>query len=80
MLTKALEIRKDYDDAMAYINLLYRERADLHCDDPAARDADNKTADDWVEKAKTTRQAKAEKAKEQHGIVLDQTKPGGESK
>jgi tetratricopeptide (TPR) repeat protein len=75
MLNKALEIRKDYDDAMAYINLLYRERADLHCDDPAARDADNKTADDWVEKAKTTRQAKAEKAKEQHGIVLDQQKP-----
>jgi tetratricopeptide (TPR) repeat protein len=75
MLNKALEIRKDYDDAMAYINLLYRERADLHCDDLAARDADNKTADDWVEKAKTTRQAKAEKAKEQHGIVLDQQKP-----
>jgi len=72
MLNKALEIRKDYDDAMAYINLLYRERADLHCDDAAAREADNKTADEWVEKAKTTRQAKAEKAKEQHGIVLDQ--------
>jgi tetratricopeptide (TPR) repeat protein len=75
MLNKALEIRKDYDDAMAYINLLYRERADIQCGDPAAREADNKTADDWVEKAKTTRQAKAEKAKEQHGIVLDQTKP-----
>ena len=75
MLNKALEIRKDYDDAMAYINLLYRERADIQCGDAAAREADNKTADDWVEKAKTTRQAKAEKAKEQHGIVLDQQKP-----
>ena len=80
MLNKALDIRKDYDDAMAYINLLYRERADLQCGDAAARDADNKTADEWVEKAKTTRQAKAEKAKEQHGIVLDQTKPGGQTK
>lgn len=79
MLNKSLEIKKDYDDAMAYINLLYRERADLHCDDPAAREADNKTADEWVEKAKATRQAKAEKAKEQHGIVLEQPQ-GGETK
>jgi tetratricopeptide (TPR) repeat protein len=75
MLNKALDIRKDYDDAMAYINLLYRERADIQCGDAAAREADNKTADEWVEKAKATRQAKAEKAKEQHGIVLEQQKP-----
>jgi tetratricopeptide (TPR) repeat protein len=79
MLNKALSLRKDYDDAMAYINLLYRERADLQCGDADARAADNKTADEWVEKAKTTRQAKAEKAKEQHGIVLDQQQ-GGQTK
>jgi tetratricopeptide (TPR) repeat protein len=71
MLNKSLEIKKDYDDAMAYMNLLYRERADYQCGDQAAREADLKTADEWVEKAKTTRQAKADKAKEQHGIVLD---------
>ncbi len=29
MLVRALEVRPDYDDAMAYMNLLYRERADL---------------------------------------------------
>ena len=34
MLEKALELRPDYDDAMAYMNLMYRERADLQCDDP----------------------------------------------
>ena len=28
-LEKALEIDQEYDDAMAYMNLLYRERADL---------------------------------------------------
>jgi tetratricopeptide (TPR) repeat protein len=72
MLNKSLEIKKDYDDAMAYMNLLYRERADYQCGDQAAREADLKTADEWVEKAKTTRQAKADKAKEQHGIVLEQ--------
>jgi tetratricopeptide (TPR) repeat protein len=76
MLQKALEIQKDYDDAMVYINLMYRERADLHCDDLAARDADEKAADEWVEKAKASRQAKADKAKEQHGIVLDQPQSG----
>ena len=43
MLQKALQIRPDYDDAMAYLNLLYRERADYECDNPAARAADIKT-------------------------------------
>ena len=28
-LEKALQLRPDYDDAMAYLNLLYRERARL---------------------------------------------------
>ena len=35
-LNKALELRPDYDDAMAYLNLMYREKADVECDDPAA--------------------------------------------
>src|SRR5215470_2449045 len=34
MLVKALALRPDYDDAMAYMNLLYRERANLRCNDP----------------------------------------------
>jgi len=25
-------LRTDYDDAMAYMNLMYRERADVQCD------------------------------------------------
>src|SRR6201987_4360308 len=44
-LNKALQLRPDYDDAMAYMNLLYREKADLECTDPGARAADLKTAD-----------------------------------
>jgi tetratricopeptide (TPR) repeat protein len=72
MLEKAITLRKDYDDAMAYLNLLYRERADLHCDDLEARQADIKLANDMVEKTMATKRAKAEKANEQHGIVLDQ--------
>ncbi len=69
MLQKALQIRPDYDDAMAYLNLLYRRHADIQCSDPAAREADLKTADDWVNKTLATKKAKAEKQQAQ-GITL----------
>jgi len=72
MLNKALEQRKDYDDAMAYLNLLYRQRADQQCPDTETAMADLKAADDWVTKAMDTKKQKAAKASEQHGIVLDQ--------
>jgi len=71
MLQKALQIRPDYDDAMAYMNLLYRERADYECDDLAARATDTKTANDWIDKTLATKKAKAEK-QGVGGIVLDQ--------
>ena len=61
-LEKALQLRPDYDDAMAYMNLMYRERADYECDDPAARAADKKTADEWVDKTMATKKAKGRKA------------------
>ncbi|HEY7615544.1 MAG TPA: tetratricopeptide repeat protein [Terriglobales bacterium] len=70
MLDKALQLRPDYDDAMAYMNLLYREKADLQCDDPAAYAADIKTADDWVDKTMATKKAKAEKQPGAQGITM----------
>jgi tetratricopeptide (TPR) repeat protein len=60
MLSRTLEIRPEYDDAMAYLNLLYRERADIQCGDPAARDADLTTADHWVGLTLKTKKRKAE--------------------
>ncbi len=60
-LQKALQLRPDYDDAMAYLNLLYRERADIECENPEQREADFKTADEWVDKTMATKKAKAEK-------------------
>jgi tetratricopeptide (TPR) repeat protein len=59
-LRKALELRPDYDDAMAYMNLMYRQRAEYECHDPAARKADLKAADDWVERTMETKKKKAE--------------------
>lgn len=72
MLNKALVLRKDYDDAMAYLNLLYREKADIECGDPAARASDLKTADEWVDKTMATKKAKAEKQTGPGGITAEQ--------
>jgi len=73
-LNKAIQLRPDYDDAMAYLNLMYREKADVECDDLATRQEDLKTADNWVDKTLSTKKAKAEKQPGQQGITLDQPK------
>ena len=75
-LDKAVKLREDYDDAMAYMNLMYRERADIECDDESARAADLKTADQWVDKAMQAKQARAAKAAAAQGgqITMDQSK------
>jgi tetratricopeptide (TPR) repeat protein len=73
-LNKALQLRPDYDDAMAYMNLMYREKADVECDDLATRAADLKTADEWVDKTMATKKAKAEKQPGAQGITMDQPK------
>jgi len=59
-LQAALQIDPEYDDAMAYMNLLIRERADLR-DDKQAYEQDIKEADNWVQKALDTKRVKAER-------------------
>jgi hypothetical protein len=44
------------------MNLMYRERADIQCDDPIARAADLKTADEWVDKTMAIKKASAKTA------------------
>lgn len=58
-LNKALELRPDYDDAMAYLNLLLRRKAD-EATSPDERAMLLKQADDLVEKAKEIKQKKME--------------------
>jgi tetratricopeptide (TPR) repeat protein len=58
-LKKALELRPDYDDAMAYLNLLLRRKAD-EATSPEERADLLKQADDLVEKAKEIKQKKME--------------------
>lgn len=78
MLQTAIDKREDYDDAMAYLNLLYRRKAnDMTCDDAAARADYIKTANDWSDKAMAARKKKAEAAAKKNagGIILEQQQP-----
>jgi len=58
-LKKALEIRSDYDDAMAYLNLLYRRKADM-VESADERAALQKQADELIDKVKEIKQRRAE--------------------
>ena len=71
-LQKALDIDPESDDAMAYMNLLIRERADL-ADDKDAYKKQVEEADTWLQKALDTKKAKQEKAekKTSGGIVQE---------
>ncbi len=55
-LQKAIELKPNYSDAMAYLNLMYRQKADIEMDNDA-RLADLKTADEWQQKAINARKA-----------------------
>ena len=57
-LQKALQIRPDYDDAMAYLSLLLRRKADM-ADSAEERDNLQKQADDYLDKVKEIKQKKA---------------------
>jgi len=58
-LQKAISLRPDYDDAMAYLNLLYRRKADM-VEKPDERAALLKQADDLVDKVKEIKQKRAD--------------------
>jgi TonB family protein len=60
-LRKALELNPRYDDAMAYMNLLIRQRADLRAT-TAEYTREIAEADDWVRKALETKKQKAQMA------------------
>ncbi|MGA2133319.1 MAG: tetratricopeptide repeat protein [Bryobacteraceae bacterium] len=69
-LDKALQLDPEYDDAMAYENLLYREKADLEESSDAYK-KDTDVADNWVQKSLDTRKIKAERKPTGGGITTD---------
>jgi len=71
-LQKAIDIDKEYDDAMAYMNLLVRERADL-LDSGDEYKKQIEVADNWLQKALDTKKIKAARQPgNAGGIVAEQ--------
>jgi hypothetical protein len=58
-LKHAIELRPDYDDAMAYLNLLYRRKADTAASESAREQLLN-MADDLIDKVKEIKEKRAE--------------------
>jgi len=71
-LKHAISIKPDYDDAMAYLQLTYRSKANLECGDEAARKSDLAQADEWIQKAMGARKANelAKEKKNSGGVTM----------
>jgi tetratricopeptide (TPR) repeat protein len=71
-LNQALDDRPNYSEAMAYLNLLYRRKADVDYGNNAAVTEDVAQADKWRDDAMGTRKANEEKKNQgPGGITLD---------
>ncbi|HEY6487556.1 MAG: tetratricopeptide repeat protein [Terracidiphilus sp.] len=71
-LNQAVANRPNYDDAMAYLNLIYRRKADVDFGDASAVKQDMAQAEEWRTKAMGTRKANEEKKdKGPGGITMD---------
>jgi Tfp pilus assembly protein PilF len=62
-LSHAISIRPDYDDAMAYLNLLYRRKADTEASE-SEREQLIKMADDLIDRVKDIKQKRAEESRQ----------------
>jgi tetratricopeptide (TPR) repeat protein len=69
-LEKALELDREYDEAMAYLNLLLRQRADLQ-DTADAYRKDTDTADAWIQRTLETKKVKAARTPGARGITTE---------
>lgn len=63
-LQKAIQVKPDYDDAMSYLNLLYRRKADM-VDSADERASYLKQADELLDKVKEIKQKRAEQPQQQ---------------
>ena len=69
-LERALQLDPEYDDAMAYVNLLTRERADL-VDTQEEYKKEIEVADNWIQKALQAKKTKAERKPAGGGITTE---------
>ena len=73
-LQQAVNDNPNYDDAMQYLNLTYRRKADLECGNDDARKADLAQADQWVQKATGARKANEAAKEKKLGGGVDMSK------
>jgi tetratricopeptide (TPR) repeat protein len=66
-LQKAIDLNPNYDDAMSYLQLSYRRKADMDCPDDNARKADLAQADAWIQKAMGARKINELKKEQKAG-------------
>lgn len=73
-LKAAVDIDPNYDDAMQYLNLNYRRKADMECGNDQARKDDLAQADMWVQKAQGARKINEAAKEKKLGGGVDMTK------
>jgi len=66
-LNKAIALNPNYNEAMEFLQLFYREKANLECGDDAARKADLAQTDIWVAKAMGARKHNEEEKEKKAG-------------
>jgi len=66
-LNKAVQLNPTYDDAMQYIQLTYRRKADIECGNEQARTDDLSQADQWIQKAMGARKENEQKKEQKVG-------------
>ena len=69
-MRKAIDVDKEYDDAMAYLNLLLRVKSDI-ASSPAEAKALINEAENWVTKALEVKKIKAARQPAQTGIIQE---------
>lgn len=69
-LEKALAVDPEYDDAMAYMNLLIRQKADL-ADTKEETAAQVKIADEWIQKALEAKKIKAARLEAKGQVISE---------
>ena len=72
-LKRALELRPNYADAMSYLNLLYRDRANLSCGDQQAWNSDIQVANNYDARSVALNKAAvaAKNDANSGGVVMD---------
>ena len=70
-LQKAIEINSTYEEAMTYMSLMERRKADLECGNAPAVKADLDAADQWAQKSMGARKLNEQrKEAKSHGVQM----------